>query len=299
MIARSHAVGVLALAGAAAIHVALALALMSGEDVQIQSGAGAQEAGIGTSFADMAAGTLDAVQATETMAAAPAEPIEASTATPIDAEPLKALDPADTVSAMTAQAPDEFAIRTPQMAQPVTPDPAQDALQPEAAQAVSQSLRPKRRSAAFEQKNKQAAAPKPKPQTANQTATKPVQQPRGNADQNAAAGTLAGSAAAKAATSGTAQSAAAASGNAAASNYPGRVMQHLSRMPRPRAGSRGTAVVAFSVSGGGGLGGVSIARSSGSATLDSAAIRMIQGAAPFPAPPPGAQRSFSISIKGR
>jgi protein TonB len=58
-------------------------------------------------------------------------------------------------------------------------------------------------------------------------------------------------------------------------------------------------VVAFSVSASGGLAGVSIARSSGSAALDAAALRMVQRAAPFPPPPKGAQRSFSISIKGR
>ena len=63
--------------------------------------------------------------------------------------------------------------------------------------------------------------------------------------------------------------------------------------------ARGAAVVAFSIAGSGGLSGVSLARSSGSAALDRAAIQVVQRAAPFPAPPAGAQRSYSIQIKAR
>ena len=87
-------------------------------------------------------------------------------------------------------------------------------------------------------------------------------------------------------------------GNAAASNYPGMVMRHLSRVPRTRVNSSGTAVVRFRISGNGGLGGVSVASGSGSARLDRAALRVVRRAAPFPPPPSGAQRSFSIAIKG-
>ena len=47
------------------------------------------------------------------------------------------------------------------------------------------------------------------------------------------------------------------------------------------------------------LAGLSVARSSGSAALDRAALRVVQRAAPFPAPPAGAQRSFSIKIEAR
>ena len=62
---------------------------------------------------------------------------------------------------------------------------------------------------------------------------------------------------------------------------------------------RGATVVAFRVAGSGGLAGLSVARSSGSAALDRAALRVVQRAAPFPAPPAGAQRSFSIKIEAR
>ncbi len=160
--------------------------------------------------------------------------------------------------------------------------------------AVTRSLRPKRRSEAFGKKTEQiiepAAPKKPK---------QPQKTPRGNAEQNQQAGADSGTARATATVSGTARGSSAASGDAAISNYPGLVMQRISRGPRPKAGSRGTAVVAFSISGGGGLAGTSIAPSSGSAELDRAAVRMIRSAAPFPPPPPGAQRSFSINVEGR
>lgn len=89
------------------------------------------------------------------------------------------------------------------------------------------------------------------------------------------------------------------SGDAAASNYPGQVMARLARVPRPRLGSRGAAVVRFSINASGGLSGVGLARGSGSPQLDSAAIAVVRGAAPFPPPPRGAQRDFSIRIESR
>lgn len=60
--------------------------------------------------------------------------------------------------------------------------------------------------------------------------------------------------------------------------------------------------IAFTVTAGGGLGGVSIARSSGSSALDSAAIAAVRRAAPFPPIPDGAGRrswqfSFPLGIR--
>ncbi len=93
--------------------------------------------------------------------------------------------------------------------------------------------------------------------------------------------------------------AAAQAGNAAVSNYPGQVMRKISRLRRPRVRSRGTATVAFRIAPGGGLASIRIAKSSGSAELDAAALQLVRRAAPFPKPPAGARRSFSIGIKGR
>jgi protein TonB len=59
-------------------------------------------------------------------------------------------------------------------------------------------------------------------------------------------------------------------------------------------GYRGRAVVAFGVTRSGGLAYARIRRSSGSAALDRLALGAVRGAAPFPPPPPGATRQFSI-----
>lgn len=88
-------------------------------------------------------------------------------------------------------------------------------------------------------------------------------------------------------------------GNAAVSNYPGQVMRKISRTRRPRAGQRGSAVVAFNVSANGGLASVQIVRSSGNSQIDRAALQHIRRAAPFPPPPQGAQRRFQVRYDSR
>ncbi|MGC1347142.1 MAG: TonB family protein [Methyloceanibacter sp.] len=65
---------------------------------------------------------------------------------------------------------------------------------------------------------------------------------------------------------------------------------------RPAARGGGRATVAFSIGPAGGLQGVRIARSSGKAKLDQAAIATVQSAAPFPPPPAGVNPTFSIQI---
>lgn len=79
------------------------------------------------------------------------------------------------------------------------------------------------------------------------------------------------------------------------------VAARVAAMKRYPAGARGRGetgrpVVAFSVAASGGLGGVSLARSSGHTELDAEALSMVRRAAPFPRPPAGAPRSFSIGV---
>ena len=191
----------------------------------------------------------------------PLAPVEATETQPLEvAQPIEAAQPLQPETIETLEAVDENT------------------------SAVSRSLRPKPRTQEFEEKHEREEPPK---QTAQPTATR---QPQGNASENATAGS---------ATRQQQQTSTAATGNAAVSNYPGQVMRRISRVSRPRVGSKGTAVVAFSVASNGGVASVSLARSSGSARLDQAALSMIRRAAPFPPPPPGAQRSFSIQVKGR
>jgi protein TonB len=81
-------------------------------------------------------------------------------------------------------------------------------------------------------------------------------------------------------------------------NYRGVVWAHLARYKGQAAGS-GTAIVAFTISGSGGVGGVRVTRSSGSPAVDQEAAAMVRRASPFPAPPGGGSRSFDIPVTYR
>lgn len=165
---------------------------------------------------------------------------------------------------------------------------------------VSRSMRPRMRTSAFEAAHQPKAKPKSKtrPKPSKKPKTAAPKKPKGNATRNARAGESTGKRGAKAKTSGSGGRTQQA-GNAAVSNYPGKVMRKISRIPRPRVNARGSATIAFRISQSGGLAAVSVARSSGSSALDRAALRIVQRAAPFPRPPSGARRSFSIKIQGR
>jgi protein TonB len=88
-------------------------------------------------------------------------------------------------------------------------------------------------------------------------------------------------------------------GNAAVSNYPGAVMRKINRTRKPNVGARGTAVVGFEIASNGALASVRILSSSGSEAIDAAAVDHLQRAAPFPAPPAGAQRRFQVAYESR
>jgi protein TonB len=302
MIAASRSIAAGALVAALLAHGALAWALIGETDMQIEGGAGAPETRLGTSFADMVAGTMAPERATDMAQPVKAEAQAALRSGPAEAAPLAPLK-AERAPPSGAGIPAISEAVAPAVPAAQVPRPAQTLTSPDAVRpAVTSGLRPKRRSPEFEAAHARAA-PQPEPKPKSEQAAKPEQAAKsanqGNAQKNAAVGTATGNTAAKATATGAGTQQPHASGNAAASNYPGLVMQKISRVPRPRSTSRGTAVVGFSVAGGGGLASAHIASSSGSGPLDQAALQMIQRAAPFPPPPPGAQRSFTISIKGR
>jgi protein TonB len=272
----------------ASVVVAGAASLRSAPPpVTLDGGGEAVEAALGTSFADMSIGTLAALTPEQSVTPLPAPSVQKpvmsatsvtptlSSTVPVATTPLRA-----TTSALTsATAP---ALQT-------------LAAAPEASASPQQSSRPKQRDPVLAAK----AAPKPaaKPKATAKKATKKVV---GKSIQRAKKGTATGTKKARAASKGKKKATTTRSGkSAAAAKYPNQVMRRIARVSKPRVNSRGTAVVAFSVSGSGGLARLSIARSSGSSKLDQAALRVIKKAAPFPAPPRGAQRSFSIRIKGR
>ncbi|MBC9245982.1 TonB family protein [Paracoccus sp. 11-3] len=293
-----------ALSLALTVHGALAVALVAREEVQIEGGNGAAEVRLGNAFADMSAGTLsaEAPDATDVTEAARPQRIEAENPAPVSpitpTEPLPAIpSPPVQVATLVPSVRPEPTLPQPIEAQTpferlVSEDPDSTAL--------TRSARPTPRSRTVEQASRPQAQAKsaPKPQQAaprSQAAAKPAQ---GNAQRNARAGEATGQADATARQRGSGGQQQA-DGNAAASNYPGLVMQKLARVGKPRVNARGAALVSFTIAANGGLASVSIARSSGSSALDQAALRLIQRASPFPRPPQGANRNFSVRIEGR
>jgi protein TonB len=87
-------------------------------------------------------------------------------------------------------------------------------------------------------------------------------------------------------------------------NYPGLVSAHLRRYQqypsdaRSR-GDQGTATVSFSLDGGGRVTSSSLVRGSGIASIDQEVQAMVRRASPFPAPPGGQGRNFTVPIAFR
>ncbi|MBF9030053.1 TonB family protein [Rhodobacterales bacterium HKCCE3408] len=300
MIPSSRPLMVAAFGLAAAVHVAGAAVLMRPAPIEIEGRAGASTARIGASFADMVAGAPVVHAGVEATPLEPPQPEVVAETTPlrpiapapvvrttavvtpavpdysgtVASEPTEALRPAATI--ITARAADPAPLQPrdePSESTPVQPDDAEPlAVRDAPASGLTVSPRPTRRDP--------AAAP----------GSGPVDNVRGS-DQGSA------TAEAPAASTGTAETSEA--GNAAASRYPGLVMQRLSGRPRPQVGARGAAVIVFTIGGSGALDSLALSSSSGSAELDAAALTFIRGAAPFPPPPAGAERTFSIRIEGR
>lgn len=124
---------------------------------------------------------------------------------------------------------------------------------------------------------------------------------KGKAKQNATKGEVDGSADVKtAAVGGQKKGNSSTAGNAAVTNYPGKVRNKINRAKRRvSGGDRGSVVVSFTVSASGSASGIRVARSSGSAALDKAAVDLVQRAAPFAKIPEGAGKSswaFNVPI---
>jgi periplasmic protein TonB len=87
-------------------------------------------------------------------------------------------------------------------------------------------------------------------------------------------------------------------------NYRGLVAAHLARFKQFPADARGrgdtgSATVAFSLSGGGGVTSVRLVHGTGVGSLDQEATAMVRRASPFPAPPDGRSISFTVPVSFR
>lgn len=290
MIASSRTVKLGAALLALCAHGALALAMFSEPTlIEMEGRTGAQQARLGTSFADMVQGRVAAQTPSETALTA-VKPTESeiikpettkAVPDPVSPTPVRPIAPA-ALTPLSTQSAVQTAVTPPTATAESAPDPVHEP-PPEK---IHPAPRP--------------APPDPAPRTAEKTPPKPPAPPTaaGNGATTARAGEVQGREAAKARTTGSggAQNL---TGNAAATNYPGQVMRKISRGTRPRVSARGTAVVSFRLTSEGRLAAISISRSSGSAELDRAAVKLVQRAAPFPPPPSGARRAFSVEIKGR
>jgi periplasmic protein TonB len=268
------AIAALALSGA--LHAAgLLLVAAPPQRIEVAGGGTPDIAAIGAAFEDFVAGAVPVSPAAQP-AVAPA-PAQRSLALPASAVP----DLAVTVTPdPSASAP--VATR----ATPVTaPQPAPDITRALPDTAPATSLRPIARPAA-----------RPAPQTA-QPAAPP--RPAGNAEADAARGSTQAQPQGQATASGAAPAPDSTGGQAAAAAYPGQVLRQITRLRPQRAPARGSVLVRFAIAGSGALADVGVAQSSGSAALDRLALDHIRRAAPFPAPPAGAQTAFSFEFLGR
>lgn len=87
-------------------------------------------------------------------------------------------------------------------------------------------------------------------------------------------------------------------GNSSVTNYEGRVLVHLNRIPTQGASLPGVAQVVFGIRPDGSLNGIEILSNTGPKELARAAITQIQRAAPFPPPPNGQSYKLSFVYRG-
>jgi len=270
--------------------------------VEMEGGSPVAESSLGSSFADLAQGVQQPVKPVTEVSA----PVAQTARRPVAVEAVSAQPPAQTAvatpsteataiteasSVKTATkplavdaAPQQSLPTARTEAQPVSPETAVSALPETLAPPVS--VRPQKRA---ERPDPPKVTPAPQ-----------LAKPRGNADRNARAGTQSGNAAkASQPRQASKERTQKAQGNAAASNYPGQVMRRISRVPRPRTSARGEAVITFTIAANGSFASAGVAGSSGSLSLDQAALAVVRKAQPFSPPPTGARRSYSIKIKGR
>jgi colicin import membrane protein len=87
-------------------------------------------------------------------------------------------------------------------------------------------------------------------------------------------------------------------------NYPGLVSAHLRRYRQYPAdarnrGDQGTAAVSFGLDSGGRVTSARLVRGSGITSIDQEVQAMVRRASPFPAPPDGRPRSFTVPVNFR
>ena len=239
--------------------------------------------------------TMVEAQPVETVEAARAEITEPAKAAPDETPPTDTVEPLETAALEPAKIVEAQAVRAETLETspdipleniPLpTPRPVEKPIEV-AAQAEPTAAKPKPATKVAKNPAKKPAAKAAKARQSGNAGKNEADAQRGQADGRADGGTAATSKGGKNS----------AAGNAAISNYPGKVASKLRRALRypaeaKRRKLRGQAQVSFVVSASGGVGSIRVVLSSGSPILDKAAIETVRRAAPFPAIPAGAARS--------
>lgn len=180
------------------------------------------------------------------------------------------------------------------LAEPLTPPPLQQTAP--LPQTISQPIAASPRAPAAAKPAPQRRAPAARPTPA----AKPAAKPKPKAPSAAASANTSSKAdpSAKAGNDTGTGSAKSGAGDAAKTNYAGRVFQHLERKRRSNTTGAGSANIALTIGLNGKLESSSISRSSGSSKFDREALRRVKRASPYPKPPPGINRRLIIEIKG-
>ncbi|WP_159585998.1 energy transducer TonB [Chelativorans xinjiangense] len=283
----------LALGLSGVIHAGAAVFMLPREpEVEIAGGSSIEIAMAGNAFADLsAAGTPAEMVEPVTEAPVEATPVEPTETTAAEAPVVTAVPPTETEAPAEAEATPD---REPPEAEPSEPEAAEiEPAEPEeTVTAMVNVPRPTPRPDYEPPKETRQAAVQPPPvrrqaqRSAGSGGRDSRDARRGSSEDGQSARANSGRTAARAT----------AIGNAAVSNYPGKIVSRLRRALRyPRAAQRerlrGEVGVAFTVAGNGAVSGIRVVRSSGSPILDQAAVETVRRAAPFPAIPDGAGRS--------
>lgn len=298
-----------ALVGSVGLHLA-GFAVAPSPEIQIKGGAPNQMTMLGNSFADMTEGSISA-----SIPSNKAEPVEQETTkTPVNVaeasripqpEVTPAINepkPVKTPQPVTAAAPVIVEsrsnpvvplIETPPAPEPEPAKPPQTlaALAPVPPEVTVTARTPVR----VQKATPDTVRPAARPAKPAEPRSSPAPASRKGGEQPAKKGHATGSAAGQAAERSAEDIANyIAAGNAAVANYPGIVMRQIYRARKERAGARGEATVGFKIAASGAVATAHILQSSGSAKIDGIALRHIRRASPFPPPPKGARRNFSV-----
>lgn len=275
-----------ALVGSVGLHLA-GFAVAPSPEIQIEGGAPNQMTMLGNSFADMTEGSISA-----SIPSHKAEPVEQiETAQPVKTpQPVTAAAPVIVESRSNPVVP---LIETPPAPEPEPAKPPQTlaALAPVPPEVTVTARTPVR----VQKATPDTVRPAARPAKPAEPRSSPAPASRKGGEQPAKKGHATGSAAGQAAERSAEDIANyIAAGNAAVANYPGIVMRQIYRARKERAGARGEATVGFKIAASGAVATAHILQSSGSAKIDGIALRHIRRASPFPPPPKGARRNFSV-----